>query len=335
MTNRTKSRGVFPGRRVVVTGTREGDRGQEDLIGTVLQLLEGDHYLLLLDRAAGVPHPASAFLRKHPDPRVQAASVRVDVQPASRIRPVPFDHSFADYMKYAPEFLGVCFSEPTRVDSVIFPDGAAGRLVSLGPDKASVSWVNFTSPHLSTHSFGGAKYPNGYYICPSSLLKMCFLHKNEPIITFGNLGEPEPDPLRSGEIVFYNHPSEVRQESGSLFFQEVLMVEQTAGSIVLVRPVPVNPRSEGKAGLFKVARTKLERFPHTWLPYGTKVLIGTETLFRKRDLQGCKATVIAPTDLEGDVGLQFAENIGAGSLDGLGEDGKCLYIPADRLKVQT
>ena len=53
---------------------------------------------------------------------------------------------------------------------------------------------------------------------------------------------------------------------------------------------------------------------------------------KNHPLQGEKATVILPVDPDGDIGVVFKENIGAGSLDGMGPNGHCLYIPEKSLK---
>lgn len=42
--------------------------------------------------------------------------------------------------------------------------------------------------------------------------------------------------------------------------------------------------------------------------------------------------VILSTDAEGDVGIEFEEDLGAGSLDGIGKEGHCIYIEASLVK---
>ena len=39
-----------------------------------------------------------------------------------------------------------------------------------------------------------------------------------------------------------------------------------------------------------------------------------------------RAVVVLPLDQDGEIGLQFEEDINAGSLDGYGQDKRCLYI---------
>jgi hypothetical protein len=45
-----------------------------------------------------------------------------------------------------------------------------------------------------------------------------------------------------------------------------------------------------------------------------------------------KGKVILSTDAEGDVGIEFPDDIGAGSLDGIGREGHCIYIEASLVK---
>jgi hypothetical protein len=55
-------------------------------------------------------------------------------------------------------------------------------------------------------------------------------------------------------------------------------------------------------------------------------------MFKKKNLQRSRGKVILATDFEGDVGIQFLEDIGAGSLDGIGKEGRCLYIPVESVE---
>ncbi|MFW9998276.1 MAG: hypothetical protein ACFFD4_39925 [Candidatus Odinarchaeota archaeon] len=84
---------------------------------------------------------------------------------------------------------------------------------------------------------------------------------------------------------------------------------------------------------FQVLLETLRKLKHRLIAQGTKVVVTTEMKHRGRDLRGRSGTVILPTDSEGDVGVEFAEGIlGGGSLDGRGEDGKCLYVPVGDLE---
>ncbi|MBD3261297.1 MAG: hypothetical protein GF334_06365 [Candidatus Altiarchaeales archaeon] len=78
--------------------------------------------------------------------------------------------------------------------------------------------------------------------------------------------------------------------------------------------------------------TALEK-PELFFTRGEEVEITAEISFRKNPLKGKRAKVVIPTDPEGDVGLEFPEDIRAGSLDGLGKSGYCLYVRAEALKA--
>jgi hypothetical protein len=76
----------------------------------------------------------------------------------------------------------------------------------------------------------------------------------------------------------------------------------------------------------------LEKIEEEFIDTGGEVEITAEISFRKRDLKGMQAVVVLPMDQDGEIGLQFKEDIAAGSLDGHGEDKKCLYIHHSALK---
>ena len=68
------------------------------------------------------------------------------------------------------------------------------------------------------------------------------------------------------------------------------------------------------------------KIEENFIDRGSKVEITTSLPFRKRDLKGLQAKVILPLDQDDELGLEFLEEIGAGSLDGYGKDKKCLYV---------
>jgi len=72
--------------------------------------------------------------------------------------------------------------------------------------------------------------------------------------------------------------------------------------------------------------------PDNFYRPGQQVEIVAVVDFRKKPLQGMKGQVILSTDREGDVGIEFTEDIGAGSLDGIGKEGHCIYIEASLVK---
>ena len=79
------------------------------------------------------------------------------------------------------------------------------------------------------------------------------------------------------------------------------------------------------------------RFDILNLSIGTRkkqeVEITAEINFKKRSLKGMVGEVILSTDRDGDVGIELKEDINAGSLDGVGKGGHCIYIEASLVKI--
>jgi len=88
-------------------------------------------------------------------------------------------------------------------------------------------------------------------------------------------------------------------------------------------------REENKVVL---SRLRLKPFEHAWFDKGDKISVSKEVNFRKRNLKGLQGKVLLPTDADGDVGVEFKVDLGAGTLDGIGADGRCLFIPAASLE---
>jgi hypothetical protein len=86
-------------------------------------------------------------------------------------------------------------------------------------------------------------------------------------------------------------------------------------------------------GVPTIVGTKgLEKLEEEFVDVGGEVEVTATISFRKHDLEGMRAVVVLPLDQDGEVGLQFKEDIEAGSLDGHGENKRCLYIHHDDMK---
>jgi hypothetical protein len=81
-----------------------------------------------------------------------------------------------------------------------------------------------------------------------------------------------------------------------------------------------------------VNKREVYLFKNTFIEAGNIVEVIANLTFRKKNLQGQRGEVILGTDLDGDIGMEFPEDIGAGSLDGVGREGRCLYIPTDSVR---
>ncbi len=86
---------------------------------------------------------------------------------------------------------------------------------------------------------------------------------------------------------------------------------------------------------FMVNISHLRPLKHRLIQSGTEVEVIANIDFGGESLAGAKGVIVIPTDTDGDVGVEFNEPIrGAGSLDGRGETGRCLYIPASAVKAE-
>ena len=78
---------------------------------------------------------------------------------------------------------------------------------------------------------------------------------------------------------------------------------------------------------------RMTPFPHRFFRVGETVRVSESVSYRQRNLQGLSGTVLLCTDQDGDVGVEFSQDLKAGTLDGIGETGRCLYVPARTLCV--
>lgn len=65
---------------------------------------------------------------------------------------------------------------------------------------------------------------------------------------------------------------------------------------------------------------------------GSKVEIVADIAFKRQNLKGKVASVLTEPDEDEDIGLEFTEEIKGGSLEGLGEEGRCLFVPVKAVK---
>lgn len=249
--------------------------------------------------------------------------------------------STSNWHKNAPTTLAVHFGKDTRFDGVVFSTRDVGRIMGPGQHSGQVSvmWMNKRSEHFNTHQFAGLaeKVPNCYYV-PINQLRLCAVNPNtwEILHSFGPLGPPTQI-FKAGDILVYNSDKGIRAPTKDSKIVNVgrgaiIQVSQDDGGSVMGHLVGgCIPEMLGSA--IGIDRRLLETFPHPWVPQGAEVSITAEIHFRKNPLLGKKGRVLLATDAEGDVGIEFPEDIGAGSLDGEGKDGHCLYLPASALKI--
>jgi hypothetical protein len=85
---------------------------------------------------------------------------------------------------------------------------------------------------------------------------------------------------------------------------------------------------------FVVDMGNLRPLEHPLIQSGTEVTVVASIDFGGQSLEGRQGVVVIPTDSEGDIGIEFTEEVrGAGSLDGRGENGRCLYVPVSAVEA--
>ncbi|KKL80964.1 hypothetical protein LCGC14_1999480, partial [marine sediment metagenome] len=241
-----------------------------------------------------------------------------------------------------PSHIGVMVVEDTQVDIVLFEAGQTGRLIIQPNEPGSRVMVNWNLPNKNFYdcmeSDDGKRYdvPLGAYTncynVPRSMLVFCRLDdKNRVVAVWPNSGEQDDDtPWKKGDFLriliaepqrITNGTRNFRISPGTIVRYQG-QVNRSKSHVILAGGVdpailgaPITTSTKG-----------LEKFEEEFIDTGGEVEITATISFRKRDLKGMRAVVILPLDQDGEVGLQFKEDIKAGSLDGYGEDKRCLYI---------
>jgi hypothetical protein len=255
------------------------------------------------------------------------------------------DEAMGDTWHNVPDNVGVCARKEFRHDDVGFPAGCTGRIVAP-PDAdrnmVLVSW-NFSNDNFHTHEDSGGGLWNQCWEVPLSKVSMCLMNNNEKkVISHWPAGMGNKRPERKVKdvcIVTGRSVSYMNEETG----REQILPEATVVELLknnggshrtwTCRVIGGCPDGMINATM-NIRELYLKNHPHPDRFYrpGEVVEIVAKVDFRKVALQGMKGKVILSTDTEGDVGIEFKEDIGAGSLDGIGKEGHCIYIEADLVK---
>ena len=267
--------------------------------------------------------------------------------PQSSVR-IREDQNSYETFRSIPGHIGVVVTETTRIDDVNFKAGQTGRLIIQpeGPEaRVMVNW-NFPSKRFYDAASGGgyrADVPDGRYTScysvPRQMLAFCRLDavQHNVVVIWPNSGaDTEGVTFQKGDYVravvtdeqrITNGVRQFRVEPGTIM-QYIGAVDRSKSQVSLAGGC-----DPAVLGLTTVVRTKgLEKVEEEFIDTGGEVEITAEITFRKRGLKGMQAVVLLPMDQDGEIGLQFKENIEAGSLDGHGEDKKCLYVHHSALK---
>lgn len=303
----------------LTTGTRvqiPDPTGQDKYAyGTVVELKEG------------VPKGCELLCMDKPHPDYQDASTVVGpdhglVTSHSNMRMMQVRSRTGMY-EGVPPHIGMFNPEPFTYQSVEFPRNSLGRVIKVEKETATLTWLNVKQlRHDKFH-------------VPLDYLRWCRYDPETNKIK--NMWYSTHSPLKEGEVLVYwsDKPCQIGGRND--------MHAVTRG--VLLRHRGLDPdrcciNAEVVAGMdtdaigqiARVRKQDVRKFEEPFIPRGQEVEVVAEILFRKKSLQGRKGRVILATDFEGDVGIEFPEDIGAGSLDGAGTEGRCLYVPADSVR---
>lgn len=320
---------LFTGLRVAVQGLSNRSR---TVRGTVIDApyLPPGTVLVCLDRKSTKYAHGSDYCGAH-----YGALVRQE-----QVMPLE-DQTSAKTFQGVPSHIGVCVREPFIHDNGKFLEHAIGRVISTDTrnNLALVAWLNVRNPDFFARKDAEGNVYESCYNVPADKLQWCMFDTCEKTILsrwpIGNDG-PKYEP---GDYVLYDHRESFRVASPNdgqtynIHRGAIMKVMQFDGRNVHFELVGgVDPNCIGIQ--YRTGRNRVKPLDFPFVEQGTSVEIVAEIDFRKTPLKGKKGTVVLPTDPEGDVGVQFPEEIeGAGSLDGAGASGKCLYVPATAVEV--
>jgi hypothetical protein len=240
-----------------------------------------------------------------------------------------------------PEHIGIVARKGFIQDDVKIPTGSTGRIIndmSRNHGTVSVSW-NFHNANFSNFVDAAGKERNNIWEVPSSKINLC---------NMGGGGVKTVWPGGLGEAIEHKVGDLCKVSARSVSFttdreQEVVV---SGGTVVELLEYSgdryktwycriIGGCADSLVGqTLKIRASHMKTHPKPDLFYrpGQQVEIVAKIDFRKKPLQGMKGKVILSTDSEGDVGIEFPDDIGAGSLDGIGREGHCIYIEASLVK---
>lgn len=225
---------------------------------------------------------------------------------------------------------------PYNGETFVVPPQACGRLLYVTNGWATVSWFNWDTRfhRRETMPDGQARWEHCMRV-PMAKLEWCTVSAGDGSFRSRWSQVPQGN-LKGGDYVMYNHhhPCQINLNVGIRLISKgtILQVVANEGPYVLVKLAGGCALDEigAKAQVDPATITPLEE---PFIPRSATVEIVADLKFKKGNLKGQRALVLLPNDMDGDIGIQFKEDVGGGSLDGIGESGKCLYVPASAVKV--
>lgn len=243
-----------------------------------------------------------------------------------------------------PEDVGVFAHSAFQHDGIKFPRGCTGRILGSNTNREMetlrISW-NFDHVDMSVEHDEAGKERRNVWEVPASRVKMCLMSKSKGVFSEWPTPGKRRSPFKAEDLVV------VPGRSVSCMTKEGREAMLPAGTVAeLVDKADrnrvqtwycriVGGCQESLIGVklkIKESYMKLHPEPEKFFKQGQSVEIVAEIDFRKVPLKGMTGKVILSTDQDGDVGIEFPEDIGAGSLDGIGTEGRCIYIEASLVK---
>jgi len=223
-----------------------------------------------------------------------------------------------------PQHIGMFVHESFSFDGQKFPRNSVGRVLNISKDsgRATLRWFNVRG--VTT------------FFVPTDYLRWC--HFNPLRYSILSRWYTAEAPVAKGDILVYwgNKPQRVPAcyEESYVMTQGVLLqlMGYDASSRIINATIISGMPPKMLGCEVQVREQDVRKFESDFVARGAKVEIVAEIMFKNKNLQGRRGKVVLPPDFEGDVGVEFPEDIGAGSLDGVGKEGQCLYIPVEAVR---
>ncbi len=307
--------GPTTGSRVKVADPRDGSRY---VFGTVVQreLTDGSGRttLLCMDLPDTRYEASPGICGRHHGLVVDTRNLRVHKYLNSRSQ-----------FERVPSHIGMFAPQEFSFDGQKFPRNSVGRVLEANrsSSRATLKWFN-------------VRGVNTFFV-PTDYLRWCHFDPKRYNILSRWYTE-EASAIKKGDILVYwgNKPQRVPAvyKESYVMTQGVLLrfMEYDASSRVINAAIISGMPPKMLGCEVQVREQDVRKFESDFVARGAKVEIVAEIMFKNKNLQGRRGKVVLPPDFEGDVGVEFPEDIGAGSLDGVGKEGQCLYIPVEAVR---
>ena len=242
-----------------------------------------------------------------------------------------------------PEQIGVFVPQAFIQDSVGIPQRATGRILTdVCNGMLEISW-NFTNNNFHSIEDGAGTRRCNVWTVPATKINMCLLHSHtkKVKVSWPNARPGQCSEKKRGDLCTVRGRSVSVLDSDdreSILSSETVveLLKNNGGSYRTWSCKIIGGCTDNLLNKTVNIRGDYLRehpAPDNFYRPDQQVEIVAVVDFRKRPLQGMKGRVILSTDGEGDVGIEFKEDIGAGSLDGIGKEGHCIYIEASLVKA--